>query len=78
MRHALVQAKISGRVERVGSLLTLFFSGEPVRNYEDAKRSDSLRAGSPRSFHQMLDRGVFIAPSQFEALLFRRPTKTKT
>jgi glutamate-1-semialdehyde 2,1-aminomutase len=66
MRKALVQAKIPGRIERAGSLLTLFFSADPVRNYEDAKRSDLRRFAA--FFHQMLDRGVFVAPSQFEAL----------
>ena len=66
MRNALAQAKIAGRVERAGSLLTLFFSGDPVRNYEDAKRSDTRRFAA--FFHQMLQRGVFLAPSQFEAL----------
>ncbi len=50
----------------LGSLMTLFFSGEPVRNYEDAKRSDTRRFAA--FFHQMLERGVFLAPSQFEAL----------
>ena len=57
-------------MERVGSLMTLFFSGEPVRNYEDAKRSDTRRFAA--FFHQMLQRGVFLAPSQFEALLCPR------
>jgi glutamate-1-semialdehyde 2,1-aminomutase len=62
---ALAQTKIPGRVERAGSLLTLFFSGDPVRNYEDAKCSDTRRFAA--FFHQMLRRGVFLAPSQFEA-----------
>ncbi|HUE09590.1 MAG TPA: glutamate-1-semialdehyde 2,1-aminomutase [Steroidobacteraceae bacterium] len=66
LREAFAAAKISGRVERVGSLMTLFFSGEPVRNYDDAKRSDTRRFAA--FFHQMLQRGVFLAPSQFEAL----------
>jgi glutamate-1-semialdehyde 2,1-aminomutase len=66
IRGALAAAKIPGQVERAGSLLTLFFSGDPVRNYEDAKRSDTRRFAA--FFHQMLERGVFLAPSQFEAL----------
>ena len=51
---------------RVGSLLTLFFSGEPVQNYGDAKMCDTRRFAA--FFRAMLDRGIFLAPSQFEAL----------
>jgi glutamate-1-semialdehyde 2,1-aminomutase len=50
----------------VGSLLTLFFTREPVRDYAGAKKSDTRRFAT--FFHAMLDRGVFLAPSQFEAL----------
>jgi len=51
---------------RVGSLLTLFFTREPVRDYAGAKKSDKRRFAG--FFHAMLDRGIFLAPSQFEAL----------
>src|SRR5712675_1438972 len=51
---------------RVGSLLTLFFSGERVRDYAGAKKCDTRRFAS--FFRAMLERGVFLAPSQFEAL----------
>ena len=50
---------------RVGSLLTLFFTGEPVRNYADARKSDTKRFAA--FFQGMLRRGVLLAPSQFEA-----------
>jgi glutamate-1-semialdehyde 2,1-aminomutase len=50
----------------VGSLLTLFFSGEPVRDYAGAKKCDTGRFAA--FFRAMLDRGIFLAPSQFEAL----------
>ncbi len=63
--QALAESGIAGRVNAVGSLATLFFSSEPVRNYADAKRSDTKRYA--RFFREMLDRGVFLAPSQFEA-----------
>jgi len=65
LRKALEEGGIAGRVNAVGSLATLFFTGEPVRNYNDAKRSDAKRYA--RFFREMLDRGVFLAPSQFEA-----------
>jgi len=50
---------------RIGSLLTLFFSGEPIRNYDDARKSDTKRFAA--FFRAMLKRGVLLAPSQFEA-----------
>jgi glutamate-1-semialdehyde 2,1-aminomutase len=65
LRQALVETGIAGRVNAVGSLATLFFSPDPVRNYEDAKRSDTRKYG--RFFREMLDRSIFLAPSQFEA-----------
>jgi len=46
-------------------LSTLFFATEPVRDYVGAKRSDTKRYA--RFFREMLDRGIFLAPSQFEA-----------
>ena len=50
---------------RVGTMFSNFFSAEPVTDYESAKASDTERFG--RYFHAMLKRGVYIAPSQFEA-----------
>ncbi len=52
-------------VNRVGSMYTLFFQNGPVRNYEDAKRSDVAAFG--RFFHHLLESGVYFPPSQFEA-----------
>ncbi|MFB3828078.1 MAG: glutamate-1-semialdehyde 2,1-aminomutase [Bryobacteraceae bacterium] len=52
-------------VNRVGSMFTVFFTAGPVTDYESAKRSDTARFG--RFFHAMLERGVYLAPSQFEA-----------
>ncbi len=52
-------------VNRVGSMFTFFFSDEPVTNWESAKRSDTVRFA--KFFHFMLERGVYLAPSQFEA-----------
>lgn len=50
---------------RVGSMHTLFFQPGPVRNYEEAKRSDTERFG--KFFHHLLERGVYSPPSQFES-----------
>jgi glutamate-1-semialdehyde 2,1-aminomutase len=52
-------------VNRVGSMFTFFFTDRPVTDYESAKRSDTARFG--RFFRAMLERGVYLAPSQFEA-----------
>jgi glutamate-1-semialdehyde 2,1-aminomutase len=65
LREALAETGIPGRVNATGSLATLFFAEEPVRNYRDAKQSDTKRYA--RFFREMLDRGIFLAPSQFEA-----------
>lgn len=50
---------------QISAMFGLFFQEGPVRNYEDAKHSDSAKFGR---FHRgMLERGVYFAPSQFEA-----------
>jgi len=49
----------------VGSMLTGFFCAGPVGDYEGAKAADTARYA--RFYHGMLDRGVYLAPSQFEA-----------
>jgi glutamate-1-semialdehyde 2,1-aminomutase len=53
------------RLARVGSMWTLFFNPEEVTDWSVASRSDTARYG--RFFHAMLDRGQYLAPSQFEA-----------
>jgi len=50
---------------RVGSMFTLFFTSEGVKDYETAKTSDTVRFG--KYFNEMLSRGCYLAPSQFEA-----------
>jgi glutamate-1-semialdehyde 2,1-aminomutase len=52
-------------VARVGSLLTLFFRPAPPKNFSEAKTSDTQAFA--RFFHSMLDAGVLLPPSQFEA-----------
>jgi glutamate-1-semialdehyde 2,1-aminomutase len=54
-----------GRVQRVGAMLTLFMRDEPVRTFEDAQACDTARYGE--LFRHLLARGVYVAPSQFEA-----------
>ncbi len=50
---------------RVGSMFTLFFTSEKVKDYESAKTSDTALFG--KYFNAMLERGIYLAPSQFEA-----------
>ncbi len=64
--EVLRESKVPATAVRSGSLLTLFFSHEPVTDYAAAKKCDTRRFAE--FFRGMLDRGVFIAPSQFEAL----------
>src|SRR5712692_5921815 len=63
---ALAATEAPATATRVGSLLTLFFTREPVRDYTGAKACDTRRFAA--FFNAMLDRGIFLAPSQFEAL----------
>ena len=55
-----------GTVQRVGAMLTLFCRHEPVRDYEEAARSDTDEYGA--LFRHLLERGVYVAPSQFECM----------
>ncbi|HKE26693.1 MAG TPA: glutamate-1-semialdehyde 2,1-aminomutase [Bryobacteraceae bacterium] len=52
-------------VNRVGSMFTFFFTDHPVTDWESAKQSDTARFA--RFFRAMLERGIYLAPSQFEA-----------
>ena len=63
-RAALKTAKLDYTFYRYGSMFCLFFTRRPVRNLDDARTSDL--AHFARFFHALLDRGVYIAPSQFE------------
>ncbi len=59
-------AKVPACVNRVGSMVTLFFAAGPVTDYVSAKTSDTARFGT--FFRKMRERGVFLPPSQFEAM----------
>lgn len=58
-------AGIEIKLPRVGSMLTVFFSQDPVTDYETAASADT--ALYARFFHEMLSQGVYMPPSQFEA-----------
>lgn len=58
-------AGIPVSVQRVGTMFTTFFTSQPVTNWDSAKQADTQRFSS--YFRAMLDEGVYLAPSQFEA-----------
>jgi glutamate-1-semialdehyde 2,1-aminomutase len=66
LEREAAKAGVPVAIDRVGSMLGLFFTSGPVRNFEDAKRSDLNRFTA--YYQQMLDRGIYLAPSQFEAI----------
>jgi glutamate-1-semialdehyde 2,1-aminomutase len=63
--QAAAAAGVLHQVARVGSMWTLFFNPEPVTDYDVAKKCDTVRFG--RFFWAMMDRGVYLPCSQFEA-----------
>jgi glutamate-1-semialdehyde 2,1-aminomutase len=66
LRDALAAGGVRGCVNRVGSMLTLFLGVDGVRDFESAMRADTAAFG--RFFLGMLDQGVYLPPSQFEAM----------
>ena len=65
LREAAAEAGFELTFNRVGSMLCTFFTGEPVTDYDSACRSDAGMFGA--YFRAMLEEGVYLAPSQFEA-----------
>jgi glutamate-1-semialdehyde 2,1-aminomutase len=63
--EAAERAGVAYTANRVGSMFTGFFSADPVSDYVSAKKADTRRYA--HFFHAMLQRGVYLAPSQFEA-----------
>jgi glutamate-1-semialdehyde 2,1-aminomutase len=65
LRDAARLAGVKVTIQRVGSMWTVFFTDGPVRSWDDAARCDTARFAK---FHRaMLDAGVYLPPSQFEA-----------
>ena len=56
-----------GTVQRVGSMLTLFATRQHVTNYDEARQADTEQYAA--LFRHLLERGIYVAPSQFEAML---------
>ncbi len=65
LNAVIARREVAACVQRVGSMLTLFFTKGPVRSFDDAKKSDTTRFG--RWHAGMLARGQYWPPSQYEA-----------
>ena len=65
LEAAARDAGVAATINRVGSMMTAFFTGTPVVDWPTAATSDTKKYA--RFFHGMLERGVHLAPSQFEA-----------
>ena len=68
LHRACQSVEVPHQVQRVGSMLTLFFIDRPVNNWLDASQADRSRFAS--YFWGMIHRGVYMPCSQFEALFF--------
>ncbi|CAN1504764.1 HemL Glutamate-1-semialdehyde aminotransferase [Mycobacteriaceae bacterium] len=62
---ALTDAGVAHQVSRAGNFLSVFFAEEPVRDFAAARASETWRF--PAFFHALLDAGVYVPPSAFEA-----------
>jgi glutamate-1-semialdehyde 2,1-aminomutase len=75
IRKNLRQLKKKYSLNRVGSMMSLFFTEEPVTDYKSALTSDTQLFG--RYFHEMLKRGIYLPPAQFEALFISTAHSSK-
>jgi len=66
LKHAAQRQGVPVQVNRVGSMLTLFFTKAPVIDYDSAREADTKRFAA--YFHAMLEAGIYLPCSQFEAL----------
>ncbi|MBL8796923.1 MAG: glutamate-1-semialdehyde 2,1-aminomutase [Planctomycetia bacterium] len=65
LAEACRAVQLPHRLQRVGSMWTLFFAADPIVDYDTAKKSDAARFG--KFFWGMMDRGIYLPCSQFEA-----------
>ena len=65
LEQALAAVGVTGQVQRVGSMISVFFTEGPVRDFDEAQGTDKALFG--RLFHALLKRGVYLPPSALEA-----------
>ncbi len=66
LRSILDKLNLNYQINHIGSMYSLFFTETPVTDFETAKTSDTAKFG--KYFHAMLNQGIYLAPSQYEAL----------
>ncbi|PVY39086.1 glutamate-1-semialdehyde 2,1-aminomutase [Pontibacter virosus] len=66
MKQNMQELGMNFTINHVGSMFSIFFTEQPVTDFESAKTSDTAMFG--RYFNAMLQRGVYLAPSQYESL----------
>lgn len=66
LRESIENSGKNFQINRIGSMMTLFFTEESVTDYNSAVKSDTKLFG--KYFHEMLKRGIYLPPAQFEAL----------
>ncbi len=66
LQAAIQRTGVKARAGRVGSMAGLFFTDKTVRNFDDAKTADLTKFSA--FYRGMLEQGIYLAPSQFEAL----------
>ncbi|MEJ8756759.1 glutamate-1-semialdehyde 2,1-aminomutase [Pontibacter sp. H259] len=66
MRNNMQQLGLNYTINKVGSMFTIFFTDQAVTDFDSAKTSDTALFG--RYFNEMLHRGIYLAPSQYESL----------
>lgn len=64
MRNALSENGKTFTINRVGSMISVFFCENPVENYDDASKADTPEFKD--FFHKLLEKGIYIAPSSYE------------
>ena len=68
LQHACNFESIPAHVQRVGSMISVFFTEQPVHDFDEANLTDKPLFG--RLFHSMLDKGFYLPPSALEAWFF--------
>lgn len=66
MKQNMEKLGLNYTVNQIGSMFTIFFTNKPVTDFDSAKTSDTALFG--RYFNEMLQRGIYLAPSQYEAM----------
>ncbi|HID08240.1 MAG TPA: aminotransferase class III-fold pyridoxal phosphate-dependent enzyme, partial [Armatimonadetes bacterium] len=66
MLEVAQRAGVQVQINRIGSMMTIFFSDSPVFDYQSALQADCNQFA--KFFHAMLDKGIYLPPSQFEAM----------